>query len=147
MTQPTILLVEDNPDDVLLTRRAFQRQNLANDLLVVESGEEALAWLFQEDAEGPNPRRTLPSVVLLDLKLPGIDGIEVLRRIRADARTSSLPVVIMTSSRAERDVVAGYASGANSYIQKPLDFDQFVESVKILGLYWLLLNVPPIGKD
>jgi two-component system response regulator len=132
-----ILLVEDNPDDVELTRRAFANSNLANELVVASDGEAALELL-----QGEN--RLVPALVLLDLKLPKIDGLEVLRRIRADERTKLYPVVIMTSSREESDLVRGYQGGANSYIRKPVDFEQFVKAVGILGLYWLVLNEPPV---
>ncbi|HOT45803.1 MAG TPA: response regulator [Spirochaetota bacterium] len=132
-----ILLVEDNPDDVELTRRAFVKSRLANDLVVAADGEAALELL-----QGEN--RIAPALVLLDLKLPKIDGLEVLRRIRADERTMLLPVVILTSSREESDLMRGYQNGANSYIRKPVDFERFVEAVGILGLYWLVLNEPPV---
>jgi two-component system, response regulator len=132
----TILLVEDNPDDVELTRRAFKKSNLMNDLVVARDGEEAVEMLHGDN-------RILPALVLLDLKLPKIDGLEVLRRIRADERTKLCPVVILTSSREERDLIKGYKNGANSYIRKPVDFDKFVEAVQNLGLYWLVLNEPP----
>jgi two-component system, response regulator len=131
-----ILLVEDNPDDVELTKRAFKKSNLANDLVVARDGEEALGLLHGDS-------RIIPALVLLDLKLPKIDGLEVLRRIRADDRTRLFPVVIMTSSREESDLIKGYLHGANSYIRKPVDFDKFVEAVQNLGLYWLVLNEPP----
>jgi len=131
-----ILLVEDNPDDVELTKRAFKKSNLANDLVVVRDGEEALELLHGEN-------RLIPALVLLDLKLPKIDGLEVLRRIRADERTKLQPVVILTSSREENDLIKGYKNGANSYIRKPVDFDKFVEAIHHLGLYWLVLNEPP----
>lgn len=131
-----ILLVEDNPDDVELTKRAFKKSNLANDLVVARDGEEALECLHGEG-------RLIPALVLLDLKLPKIDGLEVLRRIRADERTKLLPVVILTSSREEGDLIKGYSNGANSYIRKPVDFEKFVEAVQNLGLYWLVLNEPP----
>jgi two-component system response regulator len=134
-----ILLVEDNPDDVELTLRAFRKNNIANEIRVARDGAEALEHLHgQEAANG------LPAVVLLDLKLPKVDGLAVLRRIREDERTALLPVVILTSSREERDLVSGYSLGANSYVRKPVDFGEFVEAVKQLGLYWLMLNeVPP----
>jgi len=136
MEDKTILLVEDNPDDEALTLRALKRNNILNEVVVARDGAEALDFLLADDGE---PR--LPEVVLLDLKLPKIDGLEVLRRIRAHARTRRLPVVILTSSSEERDIVAGYDLGANSYIRKPVDFDQFMEAVRQLGLYWLVLNV------
>ena len=136
MEDKTILLVEDNPDDEALTLRALKRNNILNEVVVARDGAEALDLLLPDDGE---PR--LPEVVLLDLKLPKIDGLEVLKRIRAHARTRRLPVVILTSSSEERDIVAGYELGANSYIRKPVDFDQFMEAVRQLGLYWLVLNV------
>jgi two-component system, response regulator len=134
-----ILLVEDNPDDVELTLRAFRKNNIANEILVARDGAEALDQLH-----GQGAANGLPAVVLLDLKLPKVDGLAVLRRIREDERTALLPVVILTSSREERDLVSGYSLGANSYVRKPVDFGEFVEAVKQLGLYWLMLNeVPP----
>lgn len=135
--QATILLVEDNPDDEALALRALKKNRLANHVHVARDGAEALEYLFRADL--PH----LPQVVLLDLKLPRIDGLEVLRRIREEPRTHLLPVVILTSSREERDLVEGYRLGANSYIQKPVDFAQFTESVGQLGLYWLVLNQLP----
>ena len=133
---PTILLVEDNPDDEELTRIAFEESNLANQLVVARDGVEALDYLFSMD------RHLLPQVVLLDLKLPKLNGLEVLRRLRADERTKYLPVVILTSSDEERDLLDSYGLGANSYVRKPIDFAQFVDSVRQLGLYWLILNRP-----
>jgi len=132
----TILLVEDNPDDVTLTRRAFEKNNLSNDIEVAFDGVEALARLS-------DPERDVPSLILLDLNLPKIDGLEVLRRIRADGRTRIVPVVILTSSREEQDLIRGYLGGANSYIRKPVDFAQFIEAVRQLGLYWLMINEAP----
>lgn len=141
-----ILLVEDNPDDVELTRRALDESKVANKLVVVRDGVEALQYLFREDAYAGRDAADLPEVVLLDLKLPKIDGLEVLRRIRADERTRILPVVVLTSSNAERDIVESYALGANSYIRKPVEFERFVEATKTLGLYWLVLNEPPVRQ-
>jgi CheY-like chemotaxis protein len=143
MGNQVILLVEDNPDDVELTRRALEKSNILNELVVARDGVEALDWLFCTDQYADRDPCIVPAVVLLDLKLPRIDGMEVLRRIRADKRTNLLPVVILTSSREEQDVVNSYQLGANSYIRKPVNFSQFVDAVKQLGLYWLLLNEPP----
>ena len=138
-----ILLVEDNPDDEVLTLRALRRANVGNDIVVAHDGVEALDYLFGTGAHVGRDIRELPHVMLLDLKLPRIDGLEVLRRVRADDRTRILPVVILTSSIEERDRIEGYRLGANSYVQKPVDFTEFVEAVRQLGLYWLLLNQPP----
>jgi two-component system response regulator len=138
-TEPSILLVEDNADDVLLTLRAFKKAHVANPIHVVGDGEAALAYLFG-GAEGPP---TLPAVILLDLNLPKIDGLTVLRRLRADPRTHRLAVVVLTSSREERDIVGSYDLGANSFVRKPVDFDQFVDAARQLGLYWLMLNEAP----
>ncbi len=143
MQQRFILLVEDNPDDVELTLRALRVHNVQNEVAVVRDGAEALDYLFTTGAYASRDPGTMPTVILLDLKLPKIDGLEVLRRIRADERTELLPVVILTSSKEEQDVVNGYKLGANSYVQKPVDFAQFSEAVRQLGLYWLLLNEPP----
>jgi CheY-like chemotaxis protein len=140
-SQRMILLVEDNPDDEALTRRALAKNNIQNEVQVAHDGAEALDFLFGTGAHAARP--IAPEVILLDLKLPKVDGLEVLRRIRADDRTRLLPVVILTSSREERDLVSGYGLGANSYIRKPVDFQQFVEAVRQLGLYWLVLNEPP----
>jgi len=137
-----ILLVEDNPDDVELIKRAFAKSKIMNELVVANDGEEALAYLARPDLD----REDMPQVILLDLKLPKVDGLEVLRRIRENERTKLLPVVILTSSREERDLAAGYRLGANSYIQKPVDFDQFVKAVNELGLYWLVLNITPPAR-
>lgn len=149
MSGKTILLVEDNPDDEALTLRALRRANVANEVIVARDGAEALERLFGTGAPGADAGRLLPQVVLLDLKLPKVDGLEVLRRIRADARTRLLPVVILTSSNEERDRVRGYALGANSYVRKPVDFVQFADAVRQLGLYWLVLNqaAPPDGSQ
>jgi len=135
-----ILLVEDNPDDVELTLRAFRRSNVANEVVVARDGVEALDYLFATGQYADRDPDTLPQVILLDLKLPRIDGLEVLQRVRAHPKTKLLPVVILTSSTEERDLVNGYSLGANSYVRKPVDFEQFADSVKQLGLYWLLLN-------
>jgi two-component system response regulator len=143
MEKTMLLLVEDNPDDEALTLRALKKNNISNEVVVAHDGAEALDFLFCTGAYASRDRHVLPEVVLLDLKLPKIDGLEVLRRLRADERTRLLPVVILTSSREEQDVVNGYRLGANSYIRKPVDFDQFVEAVRHLGLYWLVLNESP----
>jgi two-component system, response regulator len=139
----SILLVEDNPDDEALTRRAFEKNNVGNDLIVVRDGAEALDYLFGTGQYAGRDLARQPQVVLLDLKLPKIDGLEVLRRLRADDRTRLLPVVILTSSNEERDLVSGYSLGANSYVRKPVDFSDFSEAARQLGCYWLLLNEPP----
>jgi two-component system response regulator len=138
-----ILLVEDNPDDEVLTRRALKKNNIGNEVVVARDGAEALDYLFGTGTYEGRDLSVMPQVVLLDLKLPKVDGLEVLRRIRADERTRFLPVVILTSSKEQRDLVDGYGYGANSYIRKPVDFAQFVEAVRQLGLYWLVLNETP----
>ena len=138
-----ILLVEDNPDDVKLTLRAFNKHKISNEMVVIGDGVEALDYMFGTGRFAGRDVRDHPSVVFLDLKLPKLDGLEVLRRIRADARTALQPVVILTSSKEEQDMVAGYQLGANSYVRKPVDFEQFIEAARQLGLYWLLLNEPP----
>jgi two-component system response regulator len=143
-TPVEILLVEDNPNDVELALHALRKHNLANHIYVVRDGEEALDFLFCRGVYQGRDHGLTPKVVLLDLKLPKVDGLEVLRQIRADERLRTLPVVIMTSSREERDVVAGYKLGINSYIVKPVEFDQFTEAVRQIGCYWLLLNQPPM---
>jgi two-component system response regulator len=139
----TILLVEDNPDDEELTLRALARNNISNNVVVVRDGQDAIDWI---EATGPytsRDRHDVPALILLDLKLPKIDGLEVLRRLRANPRTAVVPVVILTSSKEDRDRASGYYGGANSYVQKPVDFSAFVDAVRQLGLYWLMLNEPP----
>ncbi len=138
-----ILLVEDNPNDVELTLRALQKQNLSNKVFVVKDGAEALDFIFASGAYSQRKVEKRPKVVLLDLKLPKVDGIEVLRRIKADSRTSPIPVVMLTSSQEERDVVNSYNLGVNSYIVKPVDFNNFVHAVSELGIYWGVLNKLP----
>ncbi len=142
MTQMKILIVEDNPDDETLVLRALKKSSVTNKILVVRDGAEALDWLFREGAyEGRDNGD--PAVVLLDLKLPKVDGLEVLRRIREDERTKRIPVVVLTSSNEQEDMIRSYDLGANSYVRKPVEFGAFSEAVNQLGLYWLLLNEPP----
>lgn len=144
MENKMILLVEDNPDDEELTIRALRKNNIGNALSVVRDGAEALDFLFCKGAYAERDPRDRPQVILLDLKLPKVDGLEVLRQIRATENTRTLPVVILTSSREEQDLIQSYNLGANSYVRKPVDFNQFIEAVLNLGLYWLVLNeVPP----
>lgn len=140
MTNKTILLVEDNSSDELLALRAFKRNNIINEVVVAHDGEEALNVLF---GSADRPPIELPAVILLDLSLPKVDGLEVLRQLRANDRTKFVPVVILTAYRKESDVVNVYKNGANSYIRKPIDFDEFTEAVKNIGVYWLLLNELP----
>jgi len=141
--QEIILLVEDNPDDEALTLRALRKNKIKNEIVVARDGVEAIDYLFGTGShEGRDPN-DLPQVVLLDLKLPKLDGFEVLTKLRADERTKLLPVVILTSSKEQQDIVRGYGLGANSYVRKPVEFEQFVEAVRELGLYWLVLNEKP----
>ncbi len=137
-----ILLVEDNPNDVKLTMRALQKNNLANHVQVVNDGAEALDYIFHRGQYAERNVHEKLKLILLDLKLPKVDGLEVLRAIKADETTRTIPVVILTSSKEERDIVEGYKLGVNSYVVKPLDFDQFIASVAELGLYWLIINEP-----
>jgi two-component system response regulator len=145
MIRKVILLVEDNADDEALTLRALTRNNIGNEVIVARDGEEALDWLFCTGQYQSRDARQQPALVLLDLKLPKVDGLEVLKRIRDHVETRVVPVVILTSSREEQDRLRGYLNGANSYIRKPIDFAHFVEAVRQLGLYWLVLNEPPPG--
>lgn len=144
MNSKIILLVEDNPSDIGLTKRALGKSRVVNELVIAEDGQEALDYLFGAGAYAGREVSQLPAVVLLDLKLPRVDGLEVLERIRADERTRRLPVVVLTSSKEEQDRAASYDLGVNSYIRKPVDFTQFVHAIEQLGLYWLVLNeLPP----
>jgi CheY-like chemotaxis protein len=142
-----ILLVEDNPSDVGLTQRALAKARIANEMIVAEDGEEALDYLWSTGKYSERDASELPALVLLDLKLPGISGLDVLRLIRGDARTRRVPVVILTTSREDQDVASGYDLGVNSYIRKPVDFNQFAAAVEQLGLYWLVLNETPPWKQ
>jgi two-component system response regulator len=143
MEEKTILLVEDNPDDVELTIRAFRKNNIGNKVVVAKDGVEALDYLFGTGVYAGRNVKEMPVVILLDLKLPKIDGMEVLKRIRQNESTRLLPVVILTSSAEDKDKINGYKLGCNSYVRKPVQFDQFVEAIKHLGLYWLIWNEPP----
>jgi two-component system, response regulator len=142
MSERIILLVEDNASDEELTLRALKKSNILNRVVVVRDGAEALDWLFIQGVHANRPSTDVVQVILLDLKLPKIDGLEVLRTIRADSRTKLLPVVVLTSSIQEQDIITSYGLGANSYVRKPVDFTQFVDAVKQLGLYWLVINQP-----
>lgn len=142
MNRNPILLVEDDPDDQTLILRALKKNNILNEVVLVQDGVEALDYLFSTGAHQGRDPEIMPQVVLLDIKLPKLDGLEVLKRIRADERTKRLPVVILTSSREQQDLTTSYDSGVNSYIQKPVDFNQFSDAVRKLGLYWILLNIP-----
>lgn len=143
MNDKVIMLVEDNPDDEALTLRALKKNNIANDVIIARDGAEALDYLFATGVYERRDTTIMPGVILLDLKLPKLDGLEVLRRLRVHPLTELLPVVILTSSREEQDLVNGYRLGANSYIRKPVDFVEFLEMVRQLGVYWLLINEPP----
>jgi len=137
MTSQSILLVEDNPDEEALTVRAFEKSNISNEVVVARDGAEALAYLFPGDGDGPRP-----ALILLDLNLPKVGGLEVLRRMQADARTRLIPVVVLTSSKQEEDILDSYRSGANAYVRKPVNFSDFADAVRALGVFWLLLNEP-----
>ena len=147
MDMKTILLVEDNPDDELLAIRALKKNKIMNEVVVARDGAEALDYLFGTGAYEGRDTSVMPQVILLDLKLPKISGLEVLKRLRNDDRTKLLPVVVLTSSKEDRDLNESYRLGANSYIRKPVDFAQFSEAIKQLGLYWLVLNEAPPPKD
>jgi two-component system response regulator len=138
-----ILLVEDNPDDEALTLRALKKNNIMNEVVVARDGVEALDYLFGKGVYANRDMSVMPNLILLDLKLPKMDGLEVLRHLRTDDRTRILPVVILTSSKEEQDLITGYSLGANSYVRKPVDFSQFIEAVRQLGLYWFVLNESP----
>ncbi len=142
-SKETILLVEDNPDDVELLMRALRKNNIANDITVTRDGAEALDYLFATGKYTKRDANETPRIILLDLKLPKLNGLQVLERIRADKRTELTPVIILTSSKEEQDLISGYKSGANSYVRKPVDFTEFVDAVRQIGLYWLLINEPP----
>jgi two-component system response regulator len=143
MDQTTILLIEDNPDDVELTLHAFQKNHMANDVVVATDGAEGLDYLFGTGKYAGRDAKESPALILLDLQLPKIGGLEVLRKVREDERTRRIPVVIMTTSDEEEDIVNGYNGGANSYLRKPVDFAEFMNAVKQLEMYWMVLNTPP----
>jgi CheY-like chemotaxis protein len=145
MSTKVILLVEDNPDDELLTLRALKKTGVQNDVVIARDGVEALDYLFARGPYSGRDSAVMPQLILLDLKLPRVDGLEVLRRLRSEERTRLLPVVILTSSREQRDMLDSYGLGANSYVRKPVDFEQFVRAVDLLKLYWLVLNEDPPG--
>lgn len=146
MNGKIILLIEDNPDDIVLTQRAFRQGNILNEIVIARDGAEAIEYLTGTGTYAGRDISQMPAVILLDLKLPKIDGLEVLKHIRTSEGSKLLPVVILTSSKEEKDLINGYSLGANSYIRKPVEFEKFVDAVHQLGLYWLLLNEPPI-KD
>ncbi len=146
MSKGIFLLVEDNPHDAILTVRALENSNVVNKIVVARDGVEALDYLFSTGLYAGRDISMMPVIVLLDLKLPKVDGLEVLKIIRSDERTRCLPVVILTSSNEERDIVESYCLGANSYVCKPVDFNEFMEAARQLGLYWMLLNEPPIAR-
>jgi CheY-like chemotaxis protein len=143
MKEKIILLVEDNPDDITLTLRALKKNSIFNEVVVAKDGVEALDYLFGTGIYAGRDTSVMPVVTLLDLKLPKIDGFEVLKRVRSNERTKLIPIVILTSSKEDDDLINGYSLGANSYIRKPVDFEQFTEAIRELGLYWILINEPP----
>ncbi len=147
MQQKILLLVEDNPDDEVLTLRALRKHNLVNEIVVARDGQEALDYLFSEGEYSGRDTRVLPQVILLDLKLPKVDGLQVLERLRAEPQTRHVPVVVLTSSNQDQDMLRSYDLGANGYVRKPVDFEQFLEAARQLGLYWLVLNEVPYGRD
>ena len=140
----TILLVEDNPDDIELLMRALRKNNIANDITVAHDGAEALDYLYGSGKWSDRDTNVTPRIILLDLKMPKMNGLQVLEKVRADERTALTPVIILTSSKEEQDLICGYKSGANSYVRKPVDFNEFVDAVRQIGLYWLLINESPI---
>jgi two-component system response regulator len=142
----TILLIEDNPDDIELTKRAFRKNNIANELAITHDGIEALDYLFCRGAYTKRNIKDTPRLILLDLKLPKLNGLQVLEQLRANVNTKLIPVVILTSSKEEQDLINGYRNGANSYVRKPINFNDFVEAMRQIGLYWLLINEPPPKK-
>ena len=146
MNNKKILLVEDNPDDIELTLRAFRKNNIKNEIIIKRDGAEAVDFFFGKDGVAVNNCNDLPILTMLDLKLPKIDGLDVLKKIRSDKRTKLIPVVILTSSNEQSDLLSGYELGCNSYIRKPVDFNQFTDTVKQLGFYWLLINEIPLVK-
>lgn len=147
MTPKPVLLVEDNPSDIALTRRALQKSRISNPLLVMEDGVEALDYLFGRGPHAGRDAADFPALILLDLKLPRVDGLSVLKELRADPRTRRVPVVILTTSSEEQDLATSYDLGVNSYVRKPVDFTQFASAVEQLGLYWLVLNEPPPKQE
>jgi len=147
VNRKTLLLVEDNPDDEALTLRALRRNNIANEIIVARDGQEALDYLFATGAFDGRDINEQPQVILLDLKLPKVDGLQVLERLRAEPETRHIPVVVLTSSNEERDIIRSYDLGANSYVRKPVDFEQFLQAARQLGLYWMVLNEVPYGRE